>query len=118
MQRLRNNKTGLRLMTVFTVLAFSSTVFSSGLSEGRLIPNGKVSLFKGNQKIGEYHAEAPLPDNTLLSVQGQCVVKLSDAYLVATDQSLFSIRDEISNAIGNRFLLKGSSLDSGDNWFY
>ncbi len=91
MQRLRKNKTKLNIMTTLTILLFSSTVFSAGLPVGRLIPNGKVSLFSGTKKVGEYHSEAPLPDNTLLSVQGQCGVKLNGAYLVATDKSVFSI---------------------------
>jgi hypothetical protein len=94
MQRIRNNKIKLKLMTIFVILAFSSTAFSAGLSAGRLIPDGKVSLYKGNQKIGEYRSEAPFPNDTLLSVQGQCGVKLDNVYLVATDKSLFSIRAE------------------------
>ena len=99
MQRLRKNKTKLNILAIFTILLFSTSVFSAGLPVGRLIPNGKVSLFNGTQKVGEYHSEAPLPDNTLLSVQGQCAVKLNDAYLVATDKSLFSINTEASPRI-------------------
>lgn len=94
MQRLRKNKIKLNIVTLFTILLFSSTVFSAGVPVGRLIPNGKVALFNGTQKIGEYHSEAPLPADTLLSVQGRCGVKLNGAYLVATDKSLFSIHAE------------------------
>ena len=94
MQRIRNNKIKIKLMAIFIILAFSSTVFSAGLPAGRLIPDGKVSLYKGNQKIGEYRSEAPLPNDTLLSVQGQCGVKLNNVYLVVTDKSLFSIKTE------------------------
>jgi hypothetical protein len=99
MQRLRRNKVRLNIMATFTILLFASTVFSAGLPAGRLIPNGKVSLFNGTQKVGEYHSEAPLPDNALLSVQGECGVKLNGAYLVATDNSLFSIKAETSPRI-------------------
>ena len=91
MQHLRKQKIKFNIIVFFTILLFSSTVFSAGLPAGRLIPDGKVYLFKGNQKVGEYHSEVPLPHNTLLSVQGQCGIKLSDAYLVATDKSLFAI---------------------------
>ena len=94
MQRIRKNKIKLKLMAIFIILVFTSTAFSARLPTGRLIPDGKVSLYKGNQKIGEYRSEAPLPDDTLLSVQGQCGVKLNNIYLVATDKSLFSIRTE------------------------
>ena len=78
-------------MTVFIILAFASTGFSAELPAGRILPKGKVVLFHENQKVGEFHSEAPLPENTFLSVQGECGVKLSHLYLVAIDQSLFSI---------------------------
>ena len=99
MQRLRKNKTSLKLMATLTILLFSSTVFSAGLPDGRLIPDGTVSLFNGTKKVGEYRSEAPLPNNTLLSVQGRCGVKLNDAYLVATNKSLFSVRAEAFSRI-------------------
>lgn len=94
MQQIRKNKIKLKFMAILTIFLFSSTALSAGPPIGRLIPNGKVSLLKGAKKVGEYRSEAPLPDNTLLSVQGQCGVKLNNAYLVATDNSLFSIRTE------------------------
>jgi hypothetical protein len=79
-------------MALFILLMFSSTAFSTELSGDRLIPQGKVTLFKENQKIGECNFEAPLPKDTLLSVQGQCGVKMKNIYLVAMDKSLFSIK--------------------------
>ena len=92
MQRIRKNKTKFKLMALFILLVFSSTVFSAELSGDRLIPKGKVMLFEGSYKIGEYQFEAPLLKDTLLSVQGQCGVKMKNIYLVAMDKTLFSIR--------------------------
>ena len=91
MQHIRKNKTRLSVITVFVILMFASTGFSAGSSAGRILPKGTVSLFHDNQKIGEFSSEAPLPEDTLMSVQGQCGVKLSDLYLVAVDKSLFSV---------------------------
>ena len=91
MQNLIKNTLRLKIMIVFTILVFTSTGFSAGFSVGRILPKGKVTLFHGNQKVGEFRSEAPLPENTLLSVQGECGVKLNHLYLVALDQSLFSI---------------------------
>jgi len=90
-QNLIKNTLRLKIMIVFTILVFTSTGFSAGLPLGRILPKGKVTLFHGNQRVGEFRSEAPLPEDTLLSVQGECGVKLSHLYLVALDQSLFSI---------------------------
>ena len=91
MQNLIKNTFRLKILIVFIILAVTSTGFSAGLPLGRILPKGKVTLFHGNQKVGEFRSEAPLPENTLLSVQGECGVKLNHLYLVALDQSQFSI---------------------------
>ena len=106
MQNLIKNTLRLKIMIVFTILVFTSTGFSAGLSLGRILPKGKVTLFHNNQKVGEFRSEAPLPEDTLLSVQGECGVKLSHLYLVAIDQSLFSITT--SNSSRTLFVQKGT----------
>ncbi len=106
MQNLIKNTLRLKIMIVFTILVFTSTGFSAGFSVGRILPKGKVTLFHGNQKVGEFRSEAPLPEDTLLSVQGECGVKLSHLYLVATDQSLFSITT--NNSSRTLFVQKGT----------
>ena len=94
MQCITNNQIKFKVIAIFVLLAFASTTFASGLYVGRLIPKGKVTLFQGNQKVGEFSSEAPLPEGTLLSVQGECGVKMSDLYLVAIDKSLFSVKTD------------------------
>ena len=106
MQNLIKNTLRLKIMIVFTILAFTSTGFSAGLPLGRILPKGKVTLFHNNQKVGEFRSEAPLPEDTFLSVQGECGVKLSHLYLVAIDQSLFSITTKNSSRI--LFVQKGT----------
>lgn len=106
MQNLIKNTLRLKIMIVFTILVFTSTGFSAGLPVGRILPKGKVTLFHGNQKVGEFRSEAPLPENTLLSVQGECGVKLNHLYLVALDQSLFSITT--NNNSRTLFVQKGT----------
>lgn len=93
-------------MILFIILAFTSTGFSAGSPLGRILPKGKVTLFHNNQKVGEFRSEAPLPENTFLSVQGECGVKLSHLYLVAMDQSLFSI--STNNSSRKLFVQKGT----------
>lgn len=106
MRDLIKNTLRLKIMIVFIILAFTSTGFSAGLPVGRILPKGKVILFHGNQKVGEFRSEAPLPEDTLLSVQGECGVKLSHLYLVALDQSLFSITT--NNRSRTLFVQKGT----------
>lgn len=99
MRYITKNQTKFKVIAIFALLAFASTTFASGLSVGRIIPKGKVTLFQGNQKIGEFSSEAPFPEGTLLSVQGECGVKMSDLYLVATDKSLFSVTTDPDSRI-------------------
>jgi hypothetical protein len=106
MRKLIKNKLRLKIMIVVIILLFTSTGFSAGLPLGRILPKGKVILFQGNQKVGEFRSEAPLPEDTFLSVQGECSVKLSHLYLLALDQSLFSITTKDSSR--TLFVQKGT----------
>jgi len=94
MQWLTNNQTKFKIVAMLSLMAFASTSFAAGLSVGRIIPKGKVTLFQGNQKVGEFSSEAPFPEGTFLSVQGECGVKMSNLYLVAIDKSLFSVKTD------------------------
>jgi hypothetical protein len=91
MQHFRKNRFKFKITAVFVTLIFASTGFSSGFTAGRILPKGKVTLFHGDREIGEFSSEAPLPQDTLLAVQGECGVKLRHLYLFALDRSLFSV---------------------------
>ena len=93
----RKHRTKLKVMAIFVLFMFASTAFASGLSVGRIIPKGKVTLYQGNQKIGEFTDEAPLPEDTFLSVNGECGVKMTNLYLVAVDKSLFSVSTQANS---------------------
>ncbi len=94
MRFIPNHQIKFKIVAIFALLAFASTTFASGLSVGRIIPKGTVTLFQGKQKVGEFSSEAPFPEGTLLSVQGECGVKMSDLYLLAIDKSLFSVKTD------------------------
>jgi hypothetical protein len=91
MRHFRNNRFKFKITAVFVTLIFASTGFSSGFASGRILPKGKVTLFQGSRQIGEFSSEAPLPEDTLLAVHGECGVKLRHLYLFALDRSLFSV---------------------------
>lgn len=71
----------------------------------RIYPSKKATLYRGDIKMGEYTKEAPLPEGTVISTDGRCAVKLDDLYLVAEDQSVFSINT--SNRQRNLFIKHG-----------
>lgn len=83
----------IKMIFVIVILAFAAAGFSSGLNNARIMPTGKVVMFQGNKKVGEFSKEAPLPEDTLLACQGNCGVKMDNLHLVALDGSLFSVAD-------------------------
>jgi hypothetical protein len=101
MQHLRKNRLKFKITAAFVILMFASAGFSSEFTAGRILPNGKVTLLHGSQTVGEFSSEAPLPENTLLAVQGECGVKLHHLYLFAIDRSLFSVSTNASSSTLN-----------------
>jgi hypothetical protein len=61
-------------------------------STSRIIPDGRVEAYSGNQVVQVYTQEAPFPEGRMLKTEGRCGVRLDGFYLVADDQSLFGIR--------------------------
>jgi hypothetical protein len=91
MQHFRKKGFEFKITAVFVILIFASTSFAAGFPADRILPKGKVTLYHGSRAIGEFTSEAPLPEDALLSVQGECGVKLRHLYLFALDRSLFSV---------------------------
>lgn len=90
-RRLRHKKVG-RFALLLALVSFTSTGFCAGTLSPTLVPNGKVLVYQGKQLVGQLTAEAPLPEGKLLVVNGKCGVKMDGFYLVAADQSKFSIQ--------------------------
>ena len=79
------------MVIIIILFSFVAEDFSLGAYSGRIIPMGRVSVYKGDQKVGEFNEEAPFPEGFVLECNKQCVVKLDDLYLVAADKSMFSV---------------------------
>ncbi len=84
-------KSGFKIMAVGLSFTLALSCLASELTFARLYPSGKVTIYNRNQKIGEFSREAPLPEGFLIAADGRCGVKIQSVYLVAEDQSLFSI---------------------------
>ena len=91
MNLLRKKRAGIQHLAFFLIVLMTgqSTVALAGMD--RILPSGEATLWRGDQKIGIYTREAPLPEGAIISTEGRCGVKLDDLYLVAEDQSVFSI---------------------------
>jgi len=96
MRWITKNKLGLKFFAVGLAVALAMPGFSSELKSARVYPTGKITIYRGDQKIGEYHNEAPFPEGFLIAADGRCGVKMDDMYLVAEDQSIFAVETAIT----------------------
>ena len=91
MGRIGKNKWGLKLLAIGLSLALAIPGFSSEIKPARIYPTGKITIYNGDQKIGEFNKEAPFPVGYLIAADGKCGVRMDNIYLVAEDGSLFSV---------------------------
>mgnify|MGYP001348581249 FL=1 len=102
----RCNRCSFKLLVCLLIGSLVNPGMLAMAGSDRIIPSKKVTLYRGDQVVGEYTREAPLPEGVLIAAQGRCGVQLDDFYLVAEDQSAFSI-----NTTGrqrNLFIDKGT----------
>lgn len=85
------NKRCIKAFIVIVLIAFSTSGLASNFDSGRIIPGGKVLIYRGDQQVGELTAEAPFPDGALLACDGDCGVRMDGLLLVGADKSLFSV---------------------------
>ena len=91
MGRTVRNKLGLKLLAIGLSLTLTIPGFSLELKSARIYPTGKITIYNGDQRVGEFNKEAPFPEGYLIAADGKCGVRMDDIYLVADDGSLFSV---------------------------
>jgi hypothetical protein len=96
MTRAGANKLGLKFLAIGLSFALAIPGFSSELKSARIYPMGKITIYDGDQRIGEFSKEAPLPEGFLIAADGKCGVKMDHIYLVAEDRSLFSVDTSVN----------------------
>lgn len=84
-------KLGVKFLAIGLSFALALPGFSTELKSARIYPTGKITIYSGNQRVGEFSKEAPFPEGFLIAADGKCGVKMEDIYLVAEDKSLFSV---------------------------
>jgi hypothetical protein len=105
----RFSKKGITIrMWIFTLTVLMTGQGAAVLAgSDRIMPTGKVTLYRGDQVTGTYTKEAPLPEGSVISTDGRCAVKLDDLYLVVEDQGVFSI--STSGNQRNLFIKQGTA---------
>jgi ferric-dicitrate binding protein FerR (iron transport regulator) len=101
----RNENKAAKLIIYLLVGLLSNHGILLAADSNRIYPTGKVTLYRGEQPVGVYTREAPLPEGTVMATEGRCAAKLEDLYLVGEDQSVFSI--STSSRQRNLFLSEG-----------
>lgn len=91
MHRSGKYKLGLKFLAIGLILALAIPGLSYELKSARIYPTGKITIYSGEKKVGEFSKEAPLPKGFLIATDGRCGVKMESVYLVAEDKSLFSV---------------------------
>ncbi|MEE4607142.1 MAG: hypothetical protein V2J65_38110 [Desulfobacteraceae bacterium] len=84
-------KLGLKFLAIGLSFALALPGFASELKSARIYPTGKITIYSGDQRVGEFSKEAPFPEGFLIAADGKCGVKMEHIYLVAEDRSLFSV---------------------------
>ena len=88
---------------ILTVFLLTAAQALWAMAPQRLLPNGRVKVYRGDQLVSVLSEEAPLPEGVLLAPEGQCGLRLDNLYMVAEDGSRFSI---VSGAGGRELMLR------------
>ena len=94
MVKFSKNKNLFVLISFICIIGFVSSSFAASIGVPQMIPDGKIHVYDGNQKIAEVTAESPLPQGKMLKIEGTCGIKLDSLYLVATDKSALIVKTE------------------------
>jgi hypothetical protein len=85
------NKLVIKFLAIGLTFALAIPGFSSEMQSARIYPTGKITIYRGDQRVGEFSKEAPFPEGFLIAADGRCGVKMESVYLVAEDGSMFSV---------------------------
>ena len=83
-------------LSILLVLIFAS--FTHAATKGRIMSNGKVSMYENGKVINSFTGQGPINENALIACDGNCLVKIKSVSLIADDKTKFGIK-EIGNAV-------------------
>lgn len=80
-------------------------VTANAATKGRIMTNGKITMYKNGQAVSSYNDQGPLDENSLIGCDGTCLVKMQGIVLNAVDQTLFALKEQ-NNSV-NLYVEKG-----------
>ena len=83
------------LSTILLILLVSS---AQAATKGRIMTNGKVSMYKDGKVVNSFTEQGPIDENALIACDGTCLVKVKGLSVIAEDKTRFAIR-EVDNSI-------------------
>ena len=81
----------IAVIATLVVWLFTASQALWAMGPSRLLPNGSVKVYRGDQLVSVLSEEAPLPEGALLAPEGQCGLRMDNLFMVAEDGSLFSV---------------------------
>jgi hypothetical protein len=91
-------KPTFKTLTWIFALAFMLAGMAHAYPMSRIMPSGKIKVYRDGQLVQVLQEEAPLPSGAMLNTEGNCGVRLNQLFMVAEDGSMFSVQDG-SNAV-------------------
>jgi hypothetical protein len=79
------------LLTILLVIFVMSTAHAA--TKGRIMTDGKVSMYKNGRMINSFNNQGPIDENSLIACDGNCLVKIKGISLMANDQSRFAVKE-------------------------
>ncbi len=79
------------LLTAFIMLLLVS--FAHADTKGRIMTNGKVSMYKNGKVVNSFTKQGPIDENAIIACDGNCLVKIKGLSLIAKDKTKFAIKE-------------------------
>ncbi|GAB4342217.1 MAG: hypothetical protein Kow0089_17150 [Desulfobulbaceae bacterium] len=80
------------LSALLLILLLAGT--SHAATKGRILSNGRVLLQKDGRTVSSFTRQGPIDENALIACDGTCLVKMRGVSLVATDKTMFAVREK------------------------
>jgi len=97
----------IAVIATLVVCLFTASHALWAMGPSRLLPNGSVKVYRGDQLVSVLSEEAPLPEGFLLAPEGQCGLRMDNLFMVADDGSLFSVA---TGDGGREFLIRQGTI--------
>ncbi|MCL7488979.1 MAG: hypothetical protein M8357_12495 [Desulfobulbaceae bacterium] len=79
------------LLTTLLLIFVMGNVHAA--TKGRIMTDGKVSMYQNGKMVNSFTNQGPIDENSLIACDGNCLVKIKGISLMANDQSRFAVKE-------------------------